>query len=331
MDVWHYDASKERRNLYVTFQLTRWCNYSCPYCFDGCHEKTQPWPRRDGKIATLSDRLFPRRRSSAHAFDNYPVHRWVEAIQKIAAGRMISLKITGGEPFLDTPNVLALLKGILPLVSVDPIRFDTNGTFDPNDYRGLTLEKVFLNVSYHPSHIRRDAFLAKVRAIAAAGFRIGMVTMVVTPSQRREFETVKEACLRLGLHVNPNPRLEQPDARFSDYDHAFFSRFLVPFDVENKLHRTDLQRVRCRFPQIGLQIDPDGKIYNACFTKRKTDIFRASANSLNTLLAETACFCPRQTCHCTNMYSFQVGQSRNNASMETMGSYVRNALIVPEG
>ena len=78
----------------LRWSMTTWCNYNCPYC------------------PQTHDRLAPKGKEfTAHAFDNYPLEKWLEAFHRHFAERGLSMVITGGEPMLDRKNMLPFLKG----------------------------------------------------------------------------------------------------------------------------------------------------------------------------------------------------------------------------
>lgn len=324
-NVWNFDAGRADRNLYITWLLTLWCNYRCSYCFLGNHKRHQTLNRpHHGPLRYVKSTLLGK--NSAHSFDNYPAERWIDRIATIAEGRRICLKISGGEPFLDRNNMHAVLRGLLPLASIDNIRVDTNGSFNPAFYRDLDLRKVHLNVSYHPEYVSIDALCTDIKAIQDVGFNIGMVNFVMAPSQRAQYEKAKDMFWRIGVYVNPNAYIavKSSDAT-ADYEYC--RPYLSDFDLRNKARRVDYAQTLCNFPQIGLEMNPDGAICNACYGSRRANVFTSRVDDINALLTEKACLCPRKACDVTNMYSFQCGQDRNHMSMETMRSYTRNALI----
>ena len=182
-------------------------------------------------------------------------------------------------------------------------------------------------MSYHPEHIDIDRLFAKVKTIQDVGFNIGMINFVMAPSQRSNYEEAKERFWRIGVYVNPNPYIDKERPGWIAQDYEYYKRYLAEFDLRNKAGLIDLKHTLCNFPQIGLQLDPDGTIYNACCSKKRANLFRSTVGKINDLLTESPALCPKMSCVCTYMYSFQCGQRRNWQSMETMGSYTKNALI----
>jgi sulfatase maturation enzyme AslB (radical SAM superfamily) len=164
-ETWRPQSGVPANSLRWT--VTEWCNFHCAYCWQK-HERRAPTP---GGF-------------TAHAFDNFPVERWMGAFEQHFGKRRLSLVITGGEPMLDHANMNVILAFLTAASWCESIRIDTNASWLPRKFDGLAKHKIALNCSYHPSQIDEDKYFRNLAAIQQAGFTIGMVNFVLSRSQR---------------------------------------------------------------------------------------------------------------------------------------------------
>lgn len=98
LSIWRPEG--EKPIFILRWKLTEWCNYKCPDCPRG------------------HDRFARKGKYTAHAFDNYPLDKWVNAFSHRFQERRLSLVITGGEPMLDRRNMVPLLKQLTSFNSI---------------------------------------------------------------------------------------------------------------------------------------------------------------------------------------------------------------------
>ncbi len=85
LSVWR--PREEKPVFLLRWLVTEWCNYRCGYC------------------PQSHDRFARRGHFTAHAFDNFPLRRWLAAFERHFAERRLSLVMTGGEPMVDGQNM----------------------------------------------------------------------------------------------------------------------------------------------------------------------------------------------------------------------------------
>lgn len=66
-DVWGFERPASNRNIYVTWNMTHWCNFHCSYCFQHDHSLNQ---KLCPTILGNSSRLFGNPRRYAKALMN---------------------------------------------------------------------------------------------------------------------------------------------------------------------------------------------------------------------------------------------------------------------
>jgi len=287
LSIWKPPA--EQRVVLLRWQLTRWCNYSCPYC-----------PQKHERHAPLGEN------HTAHAFDNYPVDQWVEAFRRHFAEQRATLVLTGGEPMLDRRSMPELLQALTTMKTVECIRIDTNARWDPQPYREIDRGKLILMCTFHPSEIEEAAFLRQLDVLMAEGFEIGQVNYVFTRENMREFERRWELFREKGIALYPNP-LWGPSGYYDADELALLGRYL-PKDVDYKYRarKESPQGQRCLFPAIGYQMDAVGRIQVGCHPSLAGSFFNADLPEL----FDGPVPCPMIRCGCIDMYSFLEGSGR---------------------
>lgn len=325
-DLWKCGSENLCRSLYLRWTISFLCNYRCHYCFFAGHQRKQVINKK--RRSFLMQMLFGDRPLYGHAFDNYPARQWIQKIKELAQGRRLALGITGGEPFLDWKNFSFILQELSSMEEIDNVRIDTNGTFSPKEYRGISLEKFFLNISFHSEFISLTEFIKRVKKIQDAGFNVQMVNYVMSPEQREYYPQVKENLGELGVKVNPAVFIDKDGGAIASEDLVIYQPYLSSFDLVNKCNVRELKgKIKCRYPQIGLDLTPDGSLYNTCFAALKKNFLSASRREMDALLEEKPRLCPAEECTCLQMYSFQEGSERNNNSLNTLKNYVDKALL----
>lgn len=330
-DVWNFDKSPDKRNLYISWLISLWCNFNCSYCFYTDHSRKQvlEYYKPSFKRPASLVKYALTRNKFAHSFDNYPAELWVDKILKISEGRKIALKITGGEPFLDRDNFYYVLSRLVECENIDNIRVDTNGSFAVDKYHGLNFDKVFLNLSFHPESISIENLLDRTKGFIDSGLNVAMINYVMAPSQRADFDKVREIFSKIGVAVNPGVYIDCKKPKKSLQELMIYSKYLKEFDIKNKTGLMNLKNNKlCRFPQIGLSLAPDSLIMNSCFSDKKINFIKSSSDDVNSLLLENIAKCPKSFCSETNKYSFQSECKRNLNSLNPLKSYIDDALIL---
>lgn len=233
----------------IAWHISSWCNYSCDYCpVLVFHKRTKTGKPQD------------------HAFDHYPVERWIEAFAAFPQ-KDILLKITGGEPFLDRENFRKTLNGVLAMPRYS-IQIDTNGSWDPEFFAGVDKSRLSLNIAFHPHEVDFPTFFKRVRAIRDRGFHVEMLNFVLAPENIDTFARHLEDVERDGFFVNLSPM--NPTGVYlgrtarSDKEMDLIERYNVPVDVKYKVIRPSTKGRLCWHPALSYYLMFDGKIQVYC-------------------------------------------------------------------
>ena len=266
----------------VNWYMTQWCNYSCQYCPVLVYHKR-----------TTSGQPQP------HAFDYYPVEKWLEAFDTLKATKILT-HLTGGEPFLDRENLLALLRGL----AARGIRvcISTNAAWDPEYFRDLDKSGIFLDIGFHPSQTSLQVLLRQIRRIRDAGFRIAVVNYVVSPENIDRFEEAYQALSADGQFVSVSAMFPTGVHLSRDYrterELEILVRHNTPLDLHYKLTWPAMNRRLCFYPALHYQMYWDGRVQLSCMEESQ-NLFEAGFPAL----PRHAVPCPRHTCiGCTDMY-----------------------------
>lgn len=269
----------------VTWMMTYWCQNSCPYC---------GVPVRKTKNAV--------HRSGEHAFAVQPVERWLKSFRNFFDRAETYLNITGGEPFLDRPNFRELLSGLLRHSNLVGLRINTSGFFSPGIYEGLPKEKIYLNVSYHPTQAALSRFIEKLTDIRKHGFDITMVNYVLAPGQYEKFEYIREKLESMGFFVNACPMV--PAGKYLDragrdeVEVEIIKRYNHPLDSRYRLSPVATRGRLCGHPCKSYSINFDGKLQVDCVGS-PVDFFSGEIPELPVSPVP----CPMDTCTgCYEMY-----------------------------
>lgn len=287
MEVWRPDDGMPV--VLLRWLLTNWCNYRCPYC-PQTHERRAP--KGDGM--------------TAHAFDNFPLQQWQEAFDRHFAGYRLSLVITGGEPMVDRKNVPALLNFLSAKKSVECIRVDTNASWKPDRYSDLDRSKIILMCTFHPSHMEESAFIARIRALLDAGFKIGMVNYVMDESNVPLFRARRDKFAEMGVVLHPNPLWGQ-GGKYKEADLELMKDALPEIDFLYRSGMGDPNGRSCRYPALAYEMDYRGIIRVGCMPSASSSFFDEK------LPAQPAgpVPCPHHSCVCLDKYSFLEESERN--------------------
>ena len=281
--------SKGRRLVLLRWLMTEWCNYRCPYC-----------PQTHARYEPKGENL------TAHAFDNFPLSRWQDAITRHFGDDRLTLVITGGEPMLDRKNVVPLLNWLSDNPLVECIRIDTNLSWKAHLYADLAKDKIILMCTFHPSEVEEEKFIARLLEARAAGYRVGIVNYVMNETNRHLFRARHQRFFNLGFVLHPNPLWD----RESEEDLAVLKEYLPPLDYA---YRTRLKKPKgkpCHFPVLAYELDYTGNVHPGCYPSMATSFF---ADKLPSLAGPSAP-CPAKKCVCLDKYSFLKGVERNTTA-----------------
>jgi|GEM_PF-2237661 len=324
-NIWNLKEDRAKRNIFIHWMMSYWCNFNCSYCFFSNHKRKQDLYKINLKDPKSIVKNILTRNKSGHAFDNYSAEEWVNKIKEISNNRKLSLEITGGEPFLDKTNFLYVLNEFSTMDEIDNIRINTNGSFLAEPYSNIDLSKIFLMISYHPEHISLSKLKENIKSFQKTGFNVPMINYVMTPELRKEYDKVRDEFAEINIAVNPG--VYEDGNKKTDNDIELYSKYLNKFDVSIKCNTFNLKSQYCHLPQIGFNLTPDGTISNLCLQKKKADLFKSDRKQIENLLTEKPVKCPKGSCRCINMYSFLANCNRNNDSMNILKNYVDDAIL----
>lgn len=280
--------------IIARWHMTEWCNYSCHYCYQEHSRKRI--------IRIEEDETY-----YAHAFDNFTADNWIDAFKNLADKHLISLTITGGEPFLDRENMGLFLSEMAGDKNIDSIRLDTNASWDPKHYRGMNKTKIYLMCTFHPSRVRVDTFIKNIEAIMAEGFNVVMVNFVMAPQQMMDFKRLKELFQEIHIPLSANPLIGGPD--LSDAEFEFLKNVSNEFDLAYKGRFTSPKGKRCFYPAVAYEIDMSGQMITGCHPDHKGNII----HKVYPRLFDAPVVCHADFCTCADKYSFLEGCLRNTS------------------
>lgn len=298
--------------LIIKFIVSAWCNYSCDYCNFSKSTKIRKSKFYSGIRSRLKNLAF---RNSVHAFDNYPVEKWLEAFGKIPNDFIV--EISGGEPFLDYENFPIFLEDLGKLDKCKLIRIDTNGFWDGKNYKlsDRAKDKVALNISYHPSQAKWEPYTQRISAIQKSGWKIRMINYVMNTDQESEYERIKNYFeTHENIFVNPNPD------KFGDAERLKkeLARYYPPVDLVYKVGRTSPQGKKCYYPSITYVVQPTGETYRGCI---KSEHFNFIKKSSTLFPLKEPLLCPSKKCPCLDMYAF-LEESGRGQVLDLLKEYV---------
>ena len=238
-----------QNSVRITWFLTYWCNYTCDYCgIDVFLQRSKSGVKQN------------------HAFDHYPVERWLEEFQRLPQDE-IYLKITGGEPFLDRANFRVLLLGLTSSNRFQ-IRIDTNGFWDPAFFADVPKQNLMLVVSYHPLEIAFDKYLSRLREIRDSGFRIELVNFVLAPENLEACEAAVRGLEAEGFLVSVGTMI--PVGVYGSRDHRtereveILAKYTPPLDLHYRLMNPATKGRLCFHPALSYNMLYDGSISTYC-------------------------------------------------------------------
>lgn len=302
LDVWKPDDGREA--VLLRWFMTEWCNYSCPYC-------TQTHNRDAAKGKGFT----------AHAFDNFPLAKWIQAFERHFADRRLSLLLTGGEPLVDRKSMMPFLTFLTEFSNTECIRIDTNGWWRADLYNGLDKSKITLMCTFHPSQTSAERFFSRIDAILDAGFRIGMVNYVMNADNMPHYLEFKEVLRSKGVPLHPNP-LWGEGGDYSQEDLELLQHELSEADFRYRSGESPYGK-KCLFPSLGYELDYKGNIHVGCHPAAQGNFFD---EALPRVFAGPVP-CPHHSCVCLDKYSFLGSVNRNTGldPLKIYGDQLRSA------
>jgi Radical SAM superfamily/4Fe-4S single cluster domain len=281
------DSVQQRwQNSYMLrWDLSHWCNYRCSYCV-----------QEHGRKQTVGGGV-------GHWHDVAPLDEWMAAFDWNYVNRKLVLTITGGEPFLDYKHFPRLLEKLCSRDYVEYIRVDTNGSWNRAVYKSHP--KVRLMVSYHPEHVGEDKFARHIATLQAAWWHIGVVTIVLKPTDVGLLDRMKRALSPVPVNVNP---LDWSTDGYTDAQLDAIRQHLPPPDFQHRIGDETLGKP-CLFPSIAHEMQPDGTVWVGCHKHLRMSFFHG-------LPAGPVGYsdCPHMRCDCLDKYSFLQDIGRNDGA-----------------
>lgn len=229
------------------WDLVHVCNYRCPYCFF-----LPSWAANEDEMS--------RRHLSCSREDWLGF--WRRCFDQLGSFR---IEIAGGEPF-SHPDLLVLVREISRrhmIRLVTNLSADVGGVlaeFDP--------ARVALSVSFHPSHVRFEKLLDKLRLLKQAKFEI-LVSIVAYPPYLRSLESWVAVLEREGLRCFLNPfqgSFEDRDypLSYTVEDSLFLRQNTFTEEPEIRMRQASPRGRLCSAGSRYFRIWPDGAIHRCC-------------------------------------------------------------------
>jgi organic radical activating enzyme len=268
----------------ISWHLSSWCNYSCPYC-----------------PVLVFHKRSARQARQRHAFDYYPVEQWVETLVALPYQRVI-IGLNGGEPMLDRQNVHILLDRLTATGRFE-ISIETNGSWDPQYYQDLASRSIFLNVAFHPLDVDFETFFKRVSRIRDAGFFVVMVNLVLDPQNLPVIEKAVGRLEQAGFFVNLSAM--QPSGIYSGRTERtrreleLIEAYNTPLDIKYKVLRPPSRGALCFYPALTYYLQYDGLIRVFCSNDPGQNLFTGGLPPL----PREAVPCPYDHCvACNDMH-----------------------------
>jgi organic radical activating enzyme len=260
----------------IYWMMSEWCNYGCEYC----------------GVPVFLKRSQARGLQN-HAFDHYPVDRWLEGFRKFPQSD-ISLVITGGEPFLDRNNFPAMLAGLLADGRFQ-IRVYTNLSWNPSDYDAIDKAQIHLNTTFHPSQTSFPDYRRRLHKVRDAGFSLSHVNVILAPENIDIAESALTTLEQDGFPISAGAML--PAGRYMDRtertnkERDLIRRFSYPLSAFFSITRPVTKGRACFHPAFSFRLHLDGTVNVACIGD-KQNLFTDGVPNL----PRHAVACPHQQC-----------------------------------
>jgi organic radical activating enzyme len=301
---------------FIRWHVTDKCNFNCNYCIqDHSGTKSLTPLRQIRNFHKLKMYFRLRKRCSTDSFKNFPVERWLSAFTVFPSDRPLSIVLTGGEVFLDHKNFAPLLTGLTRMENVVCIRIDTNGSWHPDSFPNVDWNKVFLNISYHPTMITWENFKKMLELKIASGINIGMVNYVLDPDQLDGYVELRDELAAMGITLNGN--IYAGAKKQSKRGTALYRRFVPELDIALKSGEFKTTGLGCYYPAVAYEISPSGYITVGCFPKISADIMRGELP----MKFKDRVPCPHRTCGSLDKYAL-LDMTNRGYSYNLLAEYV---------
>jgi len=294
------NGKKSERPLHIRWGIGYSCNYRCGYCINQ-HSPSQlhwySWRHLVRDPLYLSVMLAGR--NHVDAFENRPPSVWLRAFERIAP-RPFTLTISGGEPFLRTNDMRALLQGFSAMDHILAVTILTNGDWDAKPFQGLNWKKFSLVISYHPTQTTLGAFRRRIAVLLDMRVDITMVNCVMNEDTASDFFELKAAMDELGVFTNADVLVEVKAYSHTPEYEAICRAHMPELDLNMKTGLTCPKGRLCAYPTFAFDIHATGHAHVECFPKRLVDFL---AGELPRLF-HTPPPCPVSRCTCPERYAF---------------------------
>lgn len=179
--------------IFITWDITYRCNYTCSYCSLGQGEDLARKP----KTEVLSREVWS--------------GIWTDIYEEYGS---CQVHLTGGEPFA-YPGIMDIVED---LVRMHTFECSTNLFWDVEDFiKRIPPERARIGTSYHPEMVSFDEFLDKTKKLKEAGFEVWS-NYVAYPPFLKDIKTAKKKFLDIGINMSILPfngmynNKEYPDA-----------------------------------------------------------------------------------------------------------------------
>ncbi|MCX5778292.1 MAG: SPASM domain-containing protein [Elusimicrobia bacterium] len=264
------------------------CNYRCPYCvFEGM------WPEVEKYAVDIS------------------VDKWLSAWQRVySQNGEFRLTITGGEPF-EYPSFGVLLK---TLSKISLVSFDTNLSCSMDELQAIISQvdprRIFMGLSFHPTHARLDAFMIKAEYLKRSGIDC-RVHFVAYPPHLNRINELKTKFANAGFRFVPIPFRGVFNGLLYPQGYSVQEKSLL-YEVTRTLTQQDkiwaeqqIVQVRsqdkwCHAGQYYARVDFDGTVYPCGndFTKSREKYVVGNILDDSFSLRATPMQCRQDTCPC---------------------------------
>lgn len=270
----------------ITWLLTNSCNYRCSYCQNDFKEPEGFSVKTPEEWAAAWKRFY----------DDYGT---------------AAIQLTGGEP-TTYPRFFEILREVAKMHHVE---MQTNLSWDPEDLiKAVSPDRVSrIGASFHQDHEKFDVFLAKMKRLKDAGFKVEITYVAYPPyiekgkellSQAREagvpFSVLSFQGEYKGKRYPESYSREEID-RLAELNHFIgnYAQAMANWDVEHKVvvekneEKPEISR-RCRMGQMYGWMLPNGETRRCC----KSPVILGNILDGGLKLLEDARECKLEHCIC---------------------------------